>query len=90
MKYKINQGLIKNKNKGKISMLDVDRSSIYELNETATFVFEGLIRGQDEKMLVNFLHKKYQKDIDLIKKDVRAIIVDFLKKKIVLPLRSKK
>jgi hypothetical protein len=90
MKYKINQGLIKNVDKGRISILDTDKSSIYELNETAAFIFEGLIKGLDEETLINLLMREYQVGKIQIKNDVRAIIDDFLKKKIVLPSKSKK
>lgn len=84
MKYKIQKGLIVQKLDNKITIFDGDKSLLYTFNETATYVFNRLKKGLGEKDIIKTMIKRYKIDENRVEKDVKEIIDDLLKKKVVL------
>lgn len=84
MKYHLNKGFIVQKLDGKITIFDGEKSSLYTLNETATFIFEKLKRGWEETRIVEALVKRYSVKEDRAKKDLKSLLSDLKKRKIVL------
>lgn len=82
MKYRLNKGFIAQKIGKKTTIFDGEKSVLYTFNETASYIFQKLKAGFDEKKIVDRLVKKYKKDKKEVEKDVKDYIADLLKKKI--------
>ena len=91
MYYKYNHKLVLQKLDRKFVGFDPDRSFLYTFNSTAEFVFKKIKLKWDEDRIVAAMAKIYDAPVATIKKDVRAIIKDMVKHKILTPLaRSKR
>lgn len=87
--FKINKNLILQKMDENLVGFDTDRSFLYTFNSTAEFVFKKIKLGWEEEKIVIALAKKYDVALPTLKKDVKAIIKDMLKNKIISPTHSK-
>ncbi|MEK7597030.1 MAG: PqqD family protein [Patescibacteria group bacterium] len=90
MKYKINKGLITQKLDNKTVIFDGDESILYTFNETASYIFKKIKSGEDEERIINLIVKRYQIKPEKAKKDLRDLLVDLKKKKIISSLKLKK
>ena len=90
MKYKINKGLITQKLDDKTVIFDGDESILYTFNETASYIFKKIKSGEDEEKIVDLIVKRYQVKPEKAKKDLRDLLVDLKKKKIIFSLILKK
>ena len=68
---------------------DTKKSRFYTFNETAEFIFKKIKIGWEEEKIVLALSKKYEVALPLLKKDVKVLIKDMLKNKIIYSTRSK-
>lgn len=89
-KYKINKGFIQQKLDDKMVIFDGEESVLYTFNETASFIFQKLKLGWDNKKIIDGLVKKHQIKEKRAEKDVNELISDLLKKKIISVEKSKK
>ncbi len=62
-----------------VVLLDLRTKQFVELNEVATRVFEGALRGEGTDMLVEELCRAYGVERDLVEKDVKTVIEDLVK-----------
>lgn len=85
MKYKVVKGLISQKMGDTLTIFDGERSVLYTLNETASFIFKKIKSGQNEQDIVRQLVKKYKIKPDKAKKDAKKFVEDLKKKGIVKP-----
>lgn len=85
MKYKVVKGLISQKVEDGLTIFDGGRSTLYTLNESASFIFNRLKLGRAERDIVNQLVKKYKIKQEKAKKDVKEFVEDLKKKGIVKP-----
>ena len=83
MKYKINKGFIIQKLDDKTIIFDGEESVLYTFNETASFIFQKLKKGWEEEKIVSDLVKKYQVKEKRARKDLKDLIGELLKKKII-------
>ena len=83
MKYKINKGLITQKLDDKTVIFDGDESILYTFNETASYVFKKIKSGEDEERIIDLIVKRYQIKPEKAKKDLKDLLVDLKKKKII-------
>lgn len=81
-KYKPNKNLILQKMDSSFVGFDTDKSYLYTFNETAEFIFKKIKLGWDEEKIVLYLAKKYEVDLPTLRTDVKKIIKDMLKNKI--------
>lgn len=81
--YTITKGLITQKLDNKTVIFDGEESVLYTFNETASYVFLKIKAKWDEERIAASLVKKYGVKEDRAKKDVRELLKDLLKKKIV-------
>ena len=83
MKYKINKGLITQKLDDKTVIFDGDESILYTFNETASYIFKKIKSGEDEERIIDLIVKRYQIKPEKVKKDLKDLLVDLKKKKII-------
>lgn len=83
MEYKITKGLITQKLDNKTVIFDGEESVLYTFNETASYIFLKLKAKWDEKKIILSLVKRYGLKEERAKKDVKELIVDLKKKKII-------
>lgn len=83
MQYTITKGLITQRLDNKTVIFDGEESVLYTFNETASYVFLKIKAKWDEKKIVLSLVKRYGVKEERAKKDVKELIKDLLKKKII-------
>jgi hypothetical protein len=83
-KYIVNKNIMLQKLDGKLIGFDTDRSYIYTFNESAEYVFKKIKLGWDVEHIINGLLKKYDVTLAVLKKDVKLLIRDMIKSKIIL------
>ena len=88
--YKINKGFVVQKLDDKTVIFDSEESVLYEFNETASFVFKKIKVGWDEGKIVTSLSKTYKIKEDRVEKDVKELISELKKKKIIASSKPKK
>lgn len=89
MKYKVNKNIVLQKIDKGIAAFDVDRSLLYTFNETAGFIYKKIKQGWEEEKIVLALAKKYDAVLPTIEKDVKVLVKDMLKNKIIISTFSK-
>lgn len=89
MEYKINKGFIIQKLDDKTVIFDGDESVLYTFNETASYIFQKLKKGAEEKSIVDNLIKKYGISKEKALKDFKELFSDLKKKKIISAYRVK-
>ncbi len=90
MPYKINKGFIIQKLNDKTVIFDGEESVLYTFNETASYIFQKLKKGWEEKKIIDALTKKYKVKEDKATKDFKELFGDLKKKKIIAVLSPKK
>ena len=88
MKYTVVKGLIKSRDKGKLTLVNSDKYLLYSLNETSSLILDKVGQGKDEDDIVAYMVKKYRIDKTQAEKDVRNCLKELLKKKIISSLKS--
>lgn len=83
MKYKINKGFITQKLDDKTVIFDGEESVLYTFNETASFIFKKIKKGEEREKIIEMVKKKYDIKKDRAEKDFNELIADLKKKKIV-------
>lgn len=81
--YTITKGLITQKLDNKTVIFDGEESALYTFNETASYVFLKIKAKWDEEKIILSLVKRYGVKEDRAKKDVKELVKDLLKKKII-------
>lgn len=89
-KYKINKGFIVQKLDDKTVIFDGEKSSLYTFNETASFIFQKLKKGLNDKETIERVVKKYNSKKEKVRKDYEELISDLKKKKIISVSKPKK
>jgi hypothetical protein len=90
MQYRINRNLILQKLDEKLVGFDVERSFLYTFNETAEYIYKKIKSGWEEDKIANHLARKYDVQLPTVKKDIKVLISDLLKNKILLKSTVKK
>lgn len=83
MKYKINKGFIVQKLDDKTVIFDGEESVLYTFNETASFIFKKIKKGEEREKIIEMVEKKYDIKKERVQKDFNELITDLKKKKIV-------
>jgi len=86
--YQIQKGLIIQKIDKETVIFDAEESVLYTLNETASEIFRLLKKGLKQEEIVEKIVKKYDVRKERVEKDVKEIIGD-LKKRKILVLKNK-
>ena len=81
--YKFNKNLIIQKIDNSLVGFDTDKSFLYTFNETAEYIFKKLKLGWEEDKIGEALAKKYEVPLPTLKKDVKKLIKDMVKNKII-------
>lgn len=68
---------------GKVVIFDGEESTMHSLNRTASKIFGELKRGKSEEEIADFIAKTYSITKERAAKDVRDLIADLKKKKII-------
>lgn len=87
--YRINKDIILQEIDNSLIAFDTDKSYLYTFNETAEFIFKKIKLGWEEEKVVLALAKKYDATLPTLKKDVKALIKDMIKNKIIYSALSK-
>jgi len=82
--YQIQKGLIIQKLDKETVIFDAEESVLYTLNETAAEIFRLLKKGLKQEEIVEKMVKKYKVKKERLKKDVKEIIGELEKKRIVV------
>lgn len=90
MKYRLNKGFITQRIKNKTTIFSGEESTLYTLNETAAYIFQGLKLGWTIDKIVEGLKSKFGASKKEAKKDLSAFAKELTRKKILLPTSSKK
>ncbi len=88
MNYTITKGLITQKLDNKTVIFDGEESVLYTFNETASYIFLKLKAKWDGKKIILSLVKRYGVKEERAKKDVKELVKDLLKKKILKHLKT--
>ena len=83
MKYKINKGFIVQKLDDKMVIFDGEESVLYTFNETASFIFKKLKKGEEKEKIIEMVEKKYDIKKERAEKDFNELTADLKKKKII-------
>ena len=86
--YKINKGFVVQKLDNKTVIFDGEESLLYTFNETASYVFKKLKIGWDEVRIAQSLAKLYKIKEARAKKDVKELISEMKKKKLILAMKQ--
>lgn len=87
MKYKINKGFIVQKLDNKAVIFDGEKSVLYTFNDIAYFIFRKIKLGWEEQKIVTVIVSKYRVKETRIANDLKEIISDLKKKKIISALK---
>lgn len=82
-KYKINKGFIIQKLDGKTVIFDGEKSLLLTFNETASYIFSLIKKGKEGEEITALLVRKYGIKEKKAKKDVRELISQLQKMKII-------
>lgn len=84
-KYKLNAGLVLHQIEalGKYWLFNIETGDIFRLNEVSMCILEDLREGATVENLVMKLLKVYEVEEDLARQDVREILSELLKEKII-------
>ena len=82
--YQIQKGLIIQKLDKETVIFDADESVLYTLNETAAEIFKMIKKGLKEDEIVEKMLKKYQVKKERLEKDVKELIEELKKRKILV------
>ena len=80
--YKINKDFIIQKLDNKVVIFDGNKSILHTLNETASYAFKKIKSGLNETAIVEMVAKQYKKDKKTVKKDIKKLIIDLKKKRV--------
>ena len=83
MKFKINKGFIVQKLDDKMVIFDGEESVLYTFNETASFIFKKLKKGEEKEKIIEMVEKKYDIKKERAEKDFNELTADLKKKKII-------
>ena len=89
-KYKINKGFITQKLDDKTVIFDGEESVLYTFNETASFIFKKIKKGEEKEKIIEMVEKKYGIKEDRAEKDFNELVADLKKRKIISSAKSKK
>jgi len=90
MKYKINKGYISEQLDGKTVIFDSEKSVLYTFNETASFIFKKIKKGEEIEKIIETVKKKYDVKKEKAEKDFNELLNDLKKKKIISSKGPKK
>ena len=82
MKYKINKGFITQKIGGKVTIFAGEESTLFTLNETGAYIFQGIKLGWDKEKIISKLISIYDITEADAKKDLKLFIETLLEKNI--------
>ena len=82
--YQIQKGLIIQKLDKETVIFDAEESVLYTLNETAAEIFKMIKKGLKEEEIVEKMVKKYNVRKERVEKDVREIVGELEKRKILV------
>lgn len=87
-KYQINKGFITQKIDNKITIFSGEDSTLFTLNETAAYIFQGLKLGWNKQKIVNRLIDSYKITDKKANDDVDEFTKILLEKKILEESKS--
>ena len=87
--YKVTKNIILQQIDGSLMGFNPEKSFLYNFNETATFIFKKIKSGWKEDRIVGAITKKYEVPLLTAKKDVKTIIKELVKNKIIYSTISK-
>jgi len=82
--YQLQKGLIIQKIDKETVIFDAEESVLYTLNETAAEIFKMIKKGLKEEEIVEKMLKKYEVKKERVEKDVKNMIEELKKRKIVV------
>jgi hypothetical protein len=83
MLYKINKKLITQKLDNKIIIFDSNKSVLYTLNETGSYIFLKLKRGWNNEQIIKSLAQKYEVEANKLEADFTELVKSLVSRKIV-------
>lgn len=83
MRYKINIGFITQKIDDKTTIFSGEESLLHTLNDTATYIFQGLKLGWKEEKIIKGLIEKFGATQKQAKEDLEEFTKLLLKKKVI-------
>jgi len=87
--HQIQKGLIIQKIDKETVIFDAEESVLYTLNETASEIFRLLKKGLSEEEIVERMVKKYDVIKERVEKDVRDLVEELKKRKILVLKKQK-
>ncbi|OGG16374.1 hypothetical protein A3D77_01200 [Candidatus Gottesmanbacteria bacterium RIFCSPHIGHO2_02_FULL_39_11] len=83
-KYKANKDFIFQALSNQITIFDGDKSVLYTLNETASYIFRKIKKGDTPEDVTNTIVKRYGITYQKAEKDIRILVSDLISKKIIV------
>ena len=74
------KGIVSQKTGNSITIFDTENSLLYKFNGTATFLFERIKKGDDYKIIIEDMIKKFSIDKSLAEKDLTLFIDELISK----------
>lgn len=82
-RYKLNAGFITQKIDDKTTIFAGESSKLFTLNETGSFIFQGLKLGWEKEKIIGDLVKKFNVEKKQVEKDFQELLQELLDKKII-------
>ena len=82
---KINKGIIVQKDGRGLTIFDGEKSTLYTLNETASFIFSRLKKTASVDQIAKIISKKYGIALDKAQEDCLEFLKELASKKIIKP-----
>lgn len=80
MQINIKKGFINQRTKNSIIIFDTEKSVLLTFNNTATFIFDRLKKGLDDKKIIDDLISEFEVTEEIAKKDINDFIKTLLSK----------
>lgn len=76
---KISKDIVWRKIEGNIFIINPQRNMLYELNETASFIFESLSKGRKVEEICRKISSEYDVSLNDCEKDCKEIIDEMIR-----------
>lgn len=83
MKFKLKQGFITQKKGNQTTLFNGEKSILFTLNDSASFMFEQIKKGLEEEKIIEMIVKKYKIGEVEAKKDFEELLKDLKNKRII-------
>ena len=87
MIYRVNDGIVSQKIDKKLTVFSGEESVLHTFNDSAAVIFQGLKMNWKEERIIKELIEKYDTNEEEAYRDIKELIEQLLKKKILIIMK---